>query len=86
MDSKSLILLCYRHKKRRPRTSLDVELVELAGVEPASKISLTNGTTCLVYLCSRPYAASRRATQGYTRIGFNVSTLELKFPRDLVCF
>jgi len=34
---KSLIFRCCRYKKRRPGTSLNVELVELAGVEPASK-------------------------------------------------
>ncbi|CAK2137119.1 hypothetical protein VCRA2123O443_80129 [Vibrio crassostreae] len=36
-DAKLLIFGCYRYKKRRPGTSLNVELVELAGVEPASK-------------------------------------------------
>lgn len=35
--AKLLILHCRRYKKRRPETSLDVELVELAGVEPASE-------------------------------------------------
>ncbi len=59
-------------------------LVELAGVEPASKTSLTNGATCLSFLCSRQYAAKRHATQRHTRIKFNASTLELKFPRDPV--
>ncbi len=37
MDCNLLILCCFGHKKRRPETSLDVELVELAGVEPASE-------------------------------------------------
>lgn len=37
MDAKLLIFRYCRHKKRRPWTSLDVELVELAGVEPASE-------------------------------------------------
>ena len=36
MDPKSLILLDFRHKKRRPRTSLDVYLVEPGGFEPPS--------------------------------------------------
>ena len=39
MDAKLLILRCRGYKKRRPRTSLDVYLVELAGVEPASEIT-----------------------------------------------
>lgn len=37
MDAKLLILGCCRQEKRRPRTSLNYELVELAGyafVEP----------------------------------------------------
>ncbi len=37
MGSKLLILGCYRQEKRRPRTSLNYELVELAGFEPASE-------------------------------------------------
>lgn len=37
MDAKLLIFGCYWQEKRRPRTSLNLELVELAGVEPASE-------------------------------------------------
>lgn len=36
-NSKLLILNYYRQEKRRPRTSLNQDLVELAGVEPASE-------------------------------------------------
>lgn len=50
-------------------------LVELAGVEPASKISLTYGATCLVYLYSRQCAANRHATKRHTRILFRGSAL-----------
>ena len=62
--------------------ALSKRLVELAGVEPASKISLTNGATCLVFLYSRQCAAERHATQRHTRIEFNASALEPKLPRD----
>lgn len=37
MDAKLLILGDCGQEKRRPRTSLNYELVELAGVEPASE-------------------------------------------------
>lgn len=37
MYAKLLILGYCRQEKRRPRTSLNYELVELAGVEPASE-------------------------------------------------
>lgn len=37
VDSKLLILRYLGYKKRRPETSLDVELVELGGVEPPSE-------------------------------------------------
>lgn len=37
MDAKSLIFGCCRQEKRRPKTSLNYELVELAGFEPASE-------------------------------------------------
>lgn len=36
-DAKLLIFGCCRQEKRRPETSLNYELVELAGVEPASE-------------------------------------------------
>ena len=36
IDPKALILLDFRHKKRRPWTSLDVNLVEPGGFEPPS--------------------------------------------------
>lgn len=37
MDAKLLIFGCWRQEKRRPRTSLNYELVELGGVEPPSE-------------------------------------------------
>lgn len=37
VDAKLLILRCFRQEKRRPETSLNYELVELAGFEPASE-------------------------------------------------
>ncbi len=37
MDANLLILGCCRQEKRRPETSLNYYLVELAGVEPASE-------------------------------------------------
>ena len=37
MDAKLLIFGYSRQEKRRPRTSLNLELVELAGFEPASE-------------------------------------------------
>ena len=36
IDPKALVLLDFRHKKRRPWTSLDVEVVEPGGFEPPS--------------------------------------------------
>ena len=36
IDPKALILLDFRHKKRRPWTSLDDEVVEPGGFEPPS--------------------------------------------------
>lgn len=36
MEPKHLYLLDFRHKKRRPWTSLDVEVVEPGGFEPPS--------------------------------------------------
>ena len=36
IDHKALILLDFRHKKRRPWTSLDDEVVEPGGFEPPS--------------------------------------------------
>lgn len=36
IDPKALIFLDFRHKKRRPWTSLDVNLVEPGGFEPPS--------------------------------------------------
>jgi len=36
IDAKALYLLDFRHKKRRPRTSLDDYLVEPGGFEPPS--------------------------------------------------
>jgi hypothetical protein len=36
MALKALYLLDFRHKKRRPWTSLDVEVVEPGGFEPPS--------------------------------------------------
>ena len=36
VEPKSLNLLDFRHKKRRPWTSLDVEVVEPGGFEPPS--------------------------------------------------
>jgi len=43
-DPKALILLGYRHKKRRPWTSLDVEVVEPGGFEPAARPMLMQAT------------------------------------------
>ena len=37
MALKPLCLLDFRHKKRRPWTSLDVKVVEPGGFEPAAK-------------------------------------------------
>lgn len=37
MNANLLILRSCRQEKRRPRTSLNHDLVELAGVEPASE-------------------------------------------------
>lgn len=50
VDPKALILLGFRHKKRRPWTSLDVKLVEPGDLNPRPPV-----LRCRYYMRSRVY-------------------------------
>ena len=56
MDPKPLFLLDFRHKKRRPWTSLDVEVVEPGTFELASNVPVFIG--CYVPILLKAYTGA----------------------------